>query len=291
MWLELALDYRCNLRCVGCHACFDDGASLPPAATRARLEEARARGVTRLWLGGGEPTLRDDLLRVVATARALGFDTVCLQTNGLRLAYPAYLDALIAAGVTEFRVNAKSHDAAIHDRLSGREGAHALLVTALGLLAARAQRVVADVLVTRSTGPALAETVRVLSALGVTSFCLWWLSAVDDEEAAEEVPRFTDLVPALAEAAATAQLLGVGLESLHTPPCVLPPSWRALYHPVSELALVVVEPQNRTFELERSPIEGGAYLPGCAGCSARPRCLGPRADYIRLHGAAEFVPL
>ncbi len=291
MWLELALDYRCNLRCVGCHACFDDGASLPPSATRARLEEARARGVTQLWLGGGEPTLREDLLRVIATARALGFTTVSLQTNGLRLAYPAYLDALIAAGVTEFRVNVKSHDATIHDRLCGHEGAHALLVTALGLLAARAQRVVADVLVTRSTGSALAETVRAFSALGVASFSLWWLSAVDDEVAAVEVPRFADLTGSLAAAAETAQLLGVGLESLHTPPCVLPPPLRALYHPVSELGLVVVEPQGRAFDLERSPIEGGAYAPGCAGCSARPRCLGPRADYIRLHGAAEFVPL
>lgn len=291
MWLELALDYRCNLRCVGCHACFDDGASLPAAATRARLEEARARGVTRLWLGGGEPTLRDDLLRVIATARSLGFTTICLQTNCLRLAYPAYLDALIAAGVTEFRVNAKSHDAAVHDRLSGRDGSHALLGTALGLLHARGQRVLADVLVTRSNGPALAETVRFFAGLGVSAFSLWWLSAVDDEVASAEVPRFVDLGPALTAAAETAQLLGVGLESLHTPPCVLPPAWRALYHPVSELALVVVEPKNQTFDLERSPIEGGAYLPGCAGCSARPRCLGPRADYIRLHGGAEFVPL
>src|SRR5277367_1549105 len=87
-WVELALDYRCNLRCLGCHACHDTGESLSPAAAVQALRDARRRGCSRLWLGGGEPTLRPDLLGLVRAARSLGFSDVLLQTNGMRLAYP-----------------------------------------------------------------------------------------------------------------------------------------------------------------------------------------------------------
>lgn len=57
-WLELALDYRCNLRCLGCRACQGGDEALAPARALARLRQARASGVDGLWLGGGEPTLR-----------------------------------------------------------------------------------------------------------------------------------------------------------------------------------------------------------------------------------------
>lgn len=290
MWLELALDHRCNLRCLGCHACDDDGTSLAAPAVVARLVEARARGVERLWLGGGEPTLRDDLLRVVATARRLGFRTVCVQTNGLRLAYPRYLDALLAAGVDVVRLNLKSHDAAVHDALCAAPGAHALLLTALAALRGRA-RVVGDLLVTTRNGPDLGHTVAFFAARGVEAFSLWWLSAADDPAVAPEVPRIGDLHGALADAARAAEVAGAALDSFHTPPCTLPAPLRSLYHPVSELSLEVIEPSNHAFALERSSFEGGAFLPDCSACSARPRCLGPRADYLRRHGEAEFVPL
>lgn len=290
MWLELALDHRCNLRCVGCHACHDDGSSLPADAVRARLEEARARGVERLWIGGGEPTLRDDLLRIVATARRLGFQTVCVQTNGLRLAYPKYLDALLAAGVDVVRLNLKSHEAAVHDALSAREGAHALLLDALANLRGRV-RIVGDLLVTTRNGPGLGPTVAFFGARGVQAFALWWLSAADDPSVEADVPRIVDLHAALADAASVAAATGASLESFHTPPCTLPAPLRSLYHPVSELGLTVVEPSNRAFAVELSSFEGGAFLAGCSACSARPRCLGPRGDYRRLHGDVEFVPL
>jgi MoaA/NifB/PqqE/SkfB family radical SAM enzyme len=294
--LEIALDYRCNLRCVGCRACEDTGERLTAERVAALLREARAAGVRSAWFGGGEPTLRDDLLGLVRHARASGFDEVCVQTNGLRLAYPAYARALLEAGVTEVRVNAKSHVPELHDRLSRLEGAHALLVRALENLAQSTPRVrvVADVLLTSSTVGALPEAVAFFAERGVTGFALWLLSASDveaDAAVAREVPRIADLAPSLERAAEVARARGVELVSFHTPPCTLPSALRPLWRPATELAMTVVDAGGHAFPLEASPFEGGARVEACASCAARERCGGPRADYLAIHGATEFRAL
>jgi MoaA/NifB/PqqE/SkfB family radical SAM enzyme len=258
------------------------------------LRDARARGVTALWLGGGEPTLRPDLLGLVRMAKTLGFVDVLLQTNGMRLAYADYRDAVLAAGVTEVRFNVKSHREQVHDRLSGA-ASHALLLSALAGLASGSARprVSADVLLTRSSLPDLPDLVPFYAERGVTRFVLWLLSAADstESEVLHDVPTYREIVPRLTEAAKRAAALGVKMESLHTPPCVLPPDLRHLFAPASLLGLTVVGPDGRGFALETSPFEGGAFLEGCASCRERAACGGPRADYLRLHGASEFVPL
>jgi molybdenum cofactor biosynthesis enzyme MoaA len=289
--LELALDYRCNLRCIGCRACEGGDAGIAPERAAALLREHHERGARSVWFGGGEPTLREDLLALVQRARELGYESVIVQTNGQRLAYPAYAAALLAAGVTEVRVNAKSHRAATHDVLSRVDGAHALLVRALENLAALRARVAADVLLTRTTGSELAATVAFLADRGVRAVALWLLSAFDAHEAAAEVPRIADLLEPLAAAAAVARTRGVGLVSFHTPPCTLPAALRALWLPAANLALTVVDPGQHTFPLESSPFEGGAFVAACGACAVRGRCRGPRKDYLDLHGDAEFRAL
>jgi MoaA/NifB/PqqE/SkfB family radical SAM enzyme len=248
--------------------------------------------MTSLWFGGGEPTLRDDLFGLVAAARALGYERVLVQTNGLRLAYPAYAAALVRAGATDLRFNIKSHDSSLHDSLSGGE-AHALLVRALENLRGKGVRLAADVLLTKKTAPELEATVRFFAARGISRFVLWLLSASDsrDEQVAREIPRIADLAPWIAKARDACRTLGVELESLHTPPCTLPPELRDVFVPASSLELTVVDPGGHTFPLESSPFEGGAYVPACEACSERPRCGGPRADYVAIFGANEFQSL
>jgi MoaA/NifB/PqqE/SkfB family radical SAM enzyme len=290
-WLELALDYRCNLRCLGCHACHDTGERLASSEAVAWLRAGRDRGIERLWLGGGEPTLRDDLLGIVRAARELGYTEVAVQTNGMRLSYAAYRDALLAAGVTEVRLNVKSHRAEVHDRLSGGEKCHGLLLEGLAGLSESRVRVAADVLLTKTTMADLPELVAFFAQRGVGAFALWLLSASDAPEPSVtgEVPRIQDLVPWLVQAEESARRSGVTLASLHTPVCTLPPPLRHLSCPASTLSLVVVGPDARPFALEASPFEGGGHVAACEGCVERSRCGGPRADYMRIHGESEFA--
>jgi MoaA/NifB/PqqE/SkfB family radical SAM enzyme len=292
-WLELALDYRCNLRCLGCRACMGEGGSMSGQQALSWLRWGRQRRLEGLWLGGGEPTLRPELLPLCKAGSALGYREIVVQTNGLRLAYPAFAAALAGAGATGVRLNVKTHEAAEHDRLSGSDGAHALLEQALRSLEELPLSIAADVLLTRSTLASLPATVAWYASRGVRAFSLWLLSAADNPDPAvrAEVPRIGELVPLLAEAAAQARVAGAVLETLHTPPCSLPEALRPLWKPAASWGLVVVDPSGSPFALERSPFEGGEYLPGCAACSARASCPGLRADYLAIHGDDGFVPL
>ncbi len=292
-WVEIALDYRCNLRCLGCRACEDTGEELAPATVARILRESRARSIPNLWIGGGEPTLRSDLGSIVATARSLGFERVLVQTNGMRLAYAPFATALVRAGVTDVSLNVKSWRAEVHDRLSRVEGSHALLQAGLANLRGTGVRIAADVLLTRATADDLPSTVAEFAERGVTKFTLWLLSAADsdDPEVAREVPPLGELSARVAEASEVAREHGAELFSLHTPPCTLPMSARDRYLPAKALRLVVIDPSGRSFPLESSPFEGGHYAEACGRCASRPTCGGVRSDYVALHGSTGLAPI
>jgi hypothetical protein len=83
---------RCNLDCEFCfanaRACgfvyepsFDEIVSMMHT-----LRDQKPVPVPAVQFSGGEPTLRDDLVEIIRTAKAMGFPQVQLATNGIRIA-------------------------------------------------------------------------------------------------------------------------------------------------------------------------------------------------------------
>jgi cyclic pyranopterin phosphate synthase len=293
-WLELTLDYRCNNRCVGCFSVQDHGPEMSPREIREALAAGRRDGATALWLGGGEPTLRPELIAIVREARRLGFEQVKLQTNGMMLAYAEYAQRCAGAGVTEVSFSIKGSTAELHDRLAQAPGCHALMVRGIEHARTAGLALEADLLVYRSNVNDLGAMVETYGAMGVTQFRLWLLSAADSDDARvrDEVPRVSDVATALgtmldANTASPAHRI----RSLHLPPCVVAERHRFALLDVATLAMRVVNPGGHAFALEQSPIEGGTYLPRCSECALRSRCRGIRQDYLAIHGDAEFRPV
>lgn len=88
--LRISVTDRCNLRCLYCMPL--DGVSfsdrdelLAPADFAAVAAAARQAGVTHFKLTGGEPTIRHDLLDIVARIKAIDPVDLSLTTNGLKL--------------------------------------------------------------------------------------------------------------------------------------------------------------------------------------------------------------
>jgi uncharacterized radical SAM superfamily Fe-S cluster-containing enzyme len=74
-----------------------------------------------IQLSGGEPTLRDDLPRLVEMGREAGFGFVQVNTNGLRLARePSYAEALKAAGVASLFLQFDGVDDDTYRTIRGR---------------------------------------------------------------------------------------------------------------------------------------------------------------------------
>jgi MoaA/NifB/PqqE/SkfB family radical SAM enzyme len=292
-WLEISADYRCNNRCVGCFSAQGDGASMTSREAVEELAIAYRRGARSLWLGGGEPTLRGDMLGVVRAARRMGYARVKVQTNGMRLAYADYAKACADAGVTEVSFSIKGATEDTHDHLTRTAGCHALMLEAMGRVRDLGLAMEGDLLIYRSNAGELPAMVRAYFERGVARFNVWLFSsaaAQGDASLDAEVPRIEEVVRGLDAARA----MGLSpradfITSLHTPACTLPGALRGMVFHAAELDMLVANPGGHRFRLEESAIEGGHYAAGCAGCSERARCGGARADYVRIHGDAEFV--
>lgn len=292
-WLEISPDYRCNNRCLGCFSNDDAGGSMSGREIADYLRLGRSKGAESLWLGGGEPTLRKDLLPTVRAAKRVGYQTIKLQTNGMLLAYPEFAHGLFAAGVTQVNFSIKGATAETHDRLTGTPGCFDLMLRGLAVCRERRIDCQADVLVYQSNVGELSEMVRKYSELGVSRFNLWLLSAAGnaDPSITSELVRISDAMPHI-QAAMDLKLSDRAdfITSLHTPPCTVPESHAACRFHAAELRLLVGNPGGYHFMLEDSEIEGGVYFERCAGCRLRSGCGGARRDYVARFGDAEFQP-
>jgi MoaA/NifB/PqqE/SkfB family radical SAM enzyme len=293
-WLELCADYRCNNRCLGCYAVSDHGPAMSAREALETLVYGRQQGADALWLGGGEPSLRKDLLAIAASAKRLGYLRVKLQTNGMLLSYPDFARRVAGAGVTEVAFAIKGASAETHDRYTETPGCHALMLEGMRRMRAAGLELEGDVLIYRGNAHELPEIVRGYHALGIQRFRIWLLSATDGSDSAirSEVPKIADVISHL-RAAVALQLSDADdfIVSLHTPPCTLPPELDRCRFVAADLGLLVANPGGHRFRLEQSPIEGGHYLARCAACRERPRCNGLRRDYLALHGDSEIQPL
>jgi cyclic pyranopterin phosphate synthase len=138
-YLRVSLTDRCNYRCTYCmpedgvvHGLREDVLSFEEIERLVRLFVAR--GVRRVRLTGGEPTVRRDLVTLVARLTAIpDLEQVVMTTNGHLLAELAA--PLAAAGLRGVNVSIDSLDPARFQRLTGRGD---LARVQAGIVAARA---------------------------------------------------------------------------------------------------------------------------------------------------------
>lgn len=120
-YLRVSITDRCNLRCVYCMP--GTGMVFKPRDELLRFEEivsiarvARELGVRKLRVTGGEPLVRRDCVELVGMLASLGFDELCLTSNGLLFAERAA--ELKAAGLTRVNFSLDTLDPAKFRRIT-----------------------------------------------------------------------------------------------------------------------------------------------------------------------------
>ena len=111
-YLRISVTDRCNFRCLYCMPA--EGLPWLPKDRILSYEEIAAivrqlapLGLRRLRLTGGEPTIRPDLVRLVAMLRDVpGIEDIALSTNGVRL--PDLAGPLRDAGLDRVNMSADS---------------------------------------------------------------------------------------------------------------------------------------------------------------------------------------
>ncbi len=124
----LELTNRCNLCCPVCFASAGEqqprDLSLEEIGRQYDLLMDRG-GPFNIQLSGGEPTMRQDLDKIIALGREKGFGFFQLNTNGIRLAQePGYAAHLAAAGVSTVFLQFDGLDDAIYRTLRGADLTH-----------------------------------------------------------------------------------------------------------------------------------------------------------------------
>ncbi len=99
----IAVTGYCNLRCAGCRygRDFMPGTQLALEHVKGVLEDAKAAGIYKVRLYGGEPLLHPDLPEMVAYCRKLGL-VPGVTTNAVALS--SRIDALYDAGLRDISI-------------------------------------------------------------------------------------------------------------------------------------------------------------------------------------------
>ena len=129
--MDLALTYRCNNACAHCYnARPRNYPELDTQTWKKIIDRVWEQRVPHVVFTGGEPTLRDDLVELVAYAQEKGLVTG-LNTNGRKLADPSLLQELIEAGLDHVQITIESCDSSVHNTMVRASGAWEETLTGL----------------------------------------------------------------------------------------------------------------------------------------------------------------
>ncbi|GDX79180.1 hypothetical protein LBMAG42_09910 [Deltaproteobacteria bacterium] len=254
----LALHNPCAQRCFFCAG--PGTVSVPEAERTSRNAafaqlQARPPGVTRLMIGGNEPTLHPDFAVLLQAARPAGFTTLELMTNGADLGVHAATWA--GLGVTEVIVPLYAASAPLHDGVCGAVCFDRVVSGLDAAFAAGIRVSIHTLLLRRTLGelPALAAFVhqRWGTRLGVAL-----LRDKGSFDFAGEAPAFADARQAVNAVPEPLRPFGIG-----TPRC---------------LDAAVVEAPLVAELYFRSQVR--SYGPGCFGCRLREGCGGVVDAYV-----------
>lgn len=163
--MDLAVTYRCNLKCGKCYLpdC-SQGSELSFEDWLRVYEILWKQGIPQLVFTGGEPTLREDIVRLITEADEFATGLV---TNGTRLVELS--EPLLEASLDYVQVTIESSDPDVHDTMTETSGSHTQTVAGIRKAIKTGLQVVTNTTLSNLNGPHFTETVKWLhSELGVS---------------------------------------------------------------------------------------------------------------------------
>ncbi len=240
------------------------------------LEREQPAGVI---LGGGEPTLHPLLPEIVRRIRATGA-TAVLHTNGMRLGDPRYLQALVAADISGFRIGIFGHDAATAAEATRLPRAFELTAQGIDNALASGLPVELETPVNRPTQASLLP----LAHLAVARWpSLTAYRFVPYRSREPEAPDALHVLPSQVEGD-----LGKALSLLAAAGIAVRLASTEGFHPCAFRNVAKMTPL-LTVEGARDA-SGRVHLPPCQGCALFGRCQGVERSLAAHLGDAAVTP-
>ncbi len=289
----IKVGYGCNENCTFCHARERREVQGASAEIHAKIARAFELGHTMVVFSGGEATLRPELFEWFEHAVRLGMDTG-LVTNGLRLAYPDFLEKLLARRLKYVYLSLHATRPEVHQRIV-RADTHGAALRAVENLAGRGLDFTINCVVTTQNLEHLEDLVDLVLAHPDVRLKF---SFVQPQGGAERL--FDYIVPPVSEVAARVRdAISYGAERADgggpsvghdgIPLCLLP-GFEDRY---DDLKTHGFWGMTEVGEPDFFPVddENKVHPETCRGCALIGPCPGLYPAYLGKHGAFELEPI
>lgn len=168
--MDLAITYRCNNNCVHCYAGGPrETKELSTAEWFAVINRIEELGIPHVVFTGGEPTLREDLPKLIAHAQQVGLVSG-LVTNGRLLKDASYFNSLVDAGLDHVQITLESHNPKVHDKITGVRGSWEETLQGLKNAIASSIYTLSNTTLNKWNVKGIIKTIKFLHKLGLNQF-------------------------------------------------------------------------------------------------------------------------
>jgi len=292
--IDIKITFNCNNHCKFCVQ-GDKRRFYPDKSnneTRAILRDSRDNYETVIFTGG-EPTIRADIIELVAYAKNLRY-RVEIQTNGRMFKYRDFCKMMVIAGVDVVCVSIHGHNAKLHDFLTEEKDSFIQSVTGIkNLLSFNRILVVTNTVINKLNYRFLPEIARFLINLGIPQYQFAFPHILGNASINQDeiVPRKKEVTPYVLEG------IEIGIRKKKTvkieaiPYCFLN-GYESCVSDKDILDTKVFDGMRVTENFNRWRKEEGKLKgPNCRGCKYFQCCEGPWREYPEIFGWDEFVPV
>ncbi len=300
--VEIQLGHMCNNRCVFCTSGQQtELGRARPLETQPiidRIDAAFAQGMRKLTLLGGEPTLQPGFKDVLRRAVELGFEEIVVFTNGVKTARPAYVDELLAiASNITWRISLQGATKAAHERTTKKSGSFDRIVRSLENLHQRGEHITVNMCVVQSNFESVSEFPALILPFDAQQLHLDMVRPLDagersDEDFAQMIPHYSDMVPALRKmVAGFPDDFDVNIGNL--PYCIAPDLAPVIHHDGERTYTVAVNDTSLSDPWDKYEVKrrDKGKPESCQQCVFEARCNGVFDRYVELYGTSELVPV
>ncbi len=292
---EILLNYSCNASCLFCsQGDYDRTIKAPFSEIIKQIYKAKKDGYVKLGLSGGEPTLRNDLVKIIKTATKIGFKFIRIQTNGILLENYEFAKKLVEAGLSFCKFSFTSHIPKLHNMLVKRELAWEKAMKGLENMKQLKVRIGNNILVNKYNIPTIEKTVEFFLDKGVSNFVIIYPIYTGNMytnkknlgvSLGECKKHFLNLIKIMEKHNLSDEIL-----FLNVPPCFLDEYYQQAIG-LSPFNTLVTSAEGKKINLDEKSDEEKIKGEVCKKCMLYKRCKGVDKKYIEIFGWKDFVPL
>jgi MoaA/NifB/PqqE/SkfB family radical SAM enzyme len=263
---------------------------------RKQMEALRERGVSRVALTGGEPTLHPDLLGMVSYAKSIGFSHIRMYTHGRALRRNNLMGRLLDAGLTHLMISLFGPDKSMHEEASGDIGSYEETISGIEVAARADVHLVVNCPVTSINVHALKDYLNVLDRYASPD-TIWQLSDLYPTSKVLRDPQihadYGIMMPILDAALTEATIRGRRFLLQEFPLCTVFP-WHTDAKELgwwNRIQFLIGDWKRPDSLWSSRPwvAPHRFYTASCDKCTYRNQCLGIPNSYAEVHPDLSFV--